>query len=154
MDLTTKKIMETESALVVMDEKKTQLENKLKIVEGPLQLGGKILQDDIWSHLLEKTILLQHDNMQKLGNEKRQIEEVNNELKIKNEKLKIKIAELEASQKEEESEEEEDPEERLVYSSSDGLSYEEWEAKALRDLKNAERRDPLPLSCLKRVKRG
>jgi hypothetical protein len=36
----------------------------------------------------------------------------------------------------------------------DGLSYEEWEAKALRDLKKAERRDPLPLSCLKRVKRG
>jgi hypothetical protein len=92
--------------------------------------------------------------MQKLGNEKRQIEEVNNELKTENEKLKIKIAELEASQKEEESEEEEDPEERLVYSSSDGLSCEEWEAKALRDLKNAERRDPLPLSYLKRVKRG
>jgi 5S rRNA maturation endonuclease (ribonuclease M5) len=77
MDLTTKRIMETESALVVMNEKKTQLENKLKIVEGPLQLGGKILQDDIWSHLLEKTILLHYDNMQKLGDEKRQIEEVN-----------------------------------------------------------------------------
>jgi hypothetical protein len=66
----------------------------------------------------------------------------------------VKIAELEASQKGEESEEEEDPEERLVYSSSDGLSYEEWEAKALRDLKKTEHRDPLPLSCLKRVKRG
>jgi hypothetical protein len=89
-----------------------------------------------------------------LGDEKKQIEEVNNELKSENEKLKMKITELEASQKKEESEEEEDPEERLVYSSSDGLSYEEWEAKALRDLKNAERRDPLPLSCLKRVKRG
>jgi hypothetical protein len=58
-----------------------------------------------------------------------------------NEKLKMKIAELEASQKKEESEEveEQDPKERLVYSSSDGLSYEEWEAKALKDLKNAER---------------
>jgi hypothetical protein len=146
--------METESALVMMDEKKTQLESKLKIVVGPLQLGGKILQDDIWSHLLEKTLLLQYNNMQKLGDEKMQIEEINNELKAKNDKLKMKIAELEASQKEEESEEEEDPEERLVYSSSDGLSYDEWEAKALRDLKNAERRDPLPLSCLKRFKRG
>jgi hypothetical protein len=71
MDLATKKIMETESALVMMDEKKTQLENKLKIVEGPLQLGGKILQDDIWSHLLEKTLLLQYDNLQKLGDEKK-----------------------------------------------------------------------------------
>jgi regulator of replication initiation timing len=70
-----------------------------------------------------------------LGDEKKQIEEVNNELKSENEKLKKKLAELEASKKEEESEEEEDPEERLVYSSSDGLSYEEWEAKALRDLK-------------------
>jgi hypothetical protein len=89
-----------------------------------------------------------------LGDEKKQIEEVNNELKSENEKLKMKLAELEASKKEEESEEEEDPEERLVYSSSDGLSYEEWESKALRDLKKAERRDPLPLSCLKRVKRG
>jgi hypothetical protein len=73
MDLATKRIMETESALVVMNEKKTQLENKLKIVEGPLHLGGKILQDDIWSHLLEKTLLLQYDNMQKLGDEKKQI---------------------------------------------------------------------------------
>jgi hypothetical protein len=60
----------------------------------------------------------------------------------------MKLAELEAS------EEEEDPKERLVYSSSDGLSYEEWEAKALRDLQKAERQDPLPLSRLKRVKRG
>jgi hypothetical protein len=41
-----------------------------------------------------------------------------------------------------------------VYPSSEELSYEEWEAKALKDLKNAEHRDPLPLSCLKRVKRG
>jgi hypothetical protein len=89
-----------------------------------------------------------------LGDEKKRIEEVNNELKSENEKLKMKLAELEASRKEEESEEEEDPEERLVYSPSDGLSYEEWEAKALRDLKTTERRDPLPLSCLKRVKRG
>jgi regulator of replication initiation timing len=156
MDLATKRIIETESAIVMMGEKKNQLENKLKIVEGPLQLGGKILQDDIWSHLLEKTLLLQYDNMQKLGDEKRQLENDNNELKSENEKLKMKIAKLEASKKKEESEEveEEDPEERLVYSSSDGLSYEEWEAKALKDLKNAERRDPLPLSCLKRVKRG
>jgi hypothetical protein len=35
--------------------------------------------------------------MQKLGDEKRQIEKVNNELKSENEKLKMKIAELEAS---------------------------------------------------------
>jgi hypothetical protein len=66
----------------------------------------------------------------------------------------MKLAELEASKKEEESEEEEDPEERIVYSPSDGLSYEEWEAKALRELAKTERRDPLPLSCLKRVKRS
>jgi hypothetical protein len=92
--------------------------------------------------------------MRKLGDEKRQVEDANRELKSENEKLKMKIAEFEAIQKKEESEEEEDPKERLVYSSSDGLSYEEWEAKALRDLKIAERRDPLPLSCLKRVKRG
>jgi hypothetical protein len=97
MDLATKRIMETESALVLMGEKKTQLENKLKIVEGPLQLGEKILQDDIWSHLLEKTLLLQYDNMQKLGDEKSRLENDNNELKSENEKLKMKIAELEAN---------------------------------------------------------
>jgi hypothetical protein len=62
-------------------------------------------------------------------------------------------SELEAKQKEEESEEDEDPEERIVYSSSDELTYEEWEAKELRRLKEAERRDPLPLACLKRIKR-
>jgi hypothetical protein len=97
-----------------------------------LQLGGKILQGGIWSHLLEKTVLLQYDNLQKMGDEKKQIEE---ELKSENEKLRMKLAELEASKKEEESEEEEDPEERIMYSPSDGLSYEEWEAKALRELK-------------------
>jgi hypothetical protein len=41
-----------------------------------------------------------------------------------------------------------------VYSSSEELSYEEWEAKELKRLKEAERRDPLPLACLKRIKRG
>jgi hypothetical protein len=92
--------------------------------------------------------------MHKLGDEKRQLEKDNNGLKSENEKLKMKIAEFEASQKKEGSEEEEDPEERIVYSSSDGLSYEEWEAKVLKNHKDAECRDPLPLSCLKRVKRG
>jgi hypothetical protein len=154
MDLATKRIMETESVLVLMGEKKTQLENKLKIVEGPLQLGRKILQDDIWSHLLEKTLLLQYDNMQKLGDEKTQLENDNNELKSENEKLKMKIAELEANQKKEESEEEEDPEERVVYPSSEELSYEEWEAKELKRLKEEERRDPPSPTCLKRLKRG
>jgi hypothetical protein len=60
-------------------------------------LGGKILQDDIWSHLLEKTLLLQYDNMQKLGDEKKQLEKDNDELKSENKKLKMKIAELEAN---------------------------------------------------------
>jgi hypothetical protein len=34
-------------------------------------MGEKILHGDIWSYLLEKTLLLQYDNMQKLGDEKR-----------------------------------------------------------------------------------
>jgi regulator of replication initiation timing len=129
MDLATKRIMETESALVLMGEQKTQLQDKLRIVEGPLKMGEKILHDDICSHLLEKTILLQYDNMQKSGEEKKQLKKDNDELKIENEKLKMRIAELEANQKKEESEEEEDPEERIVYPSSEELSYEEWEAK-------------------------
>jgi hypothetical protein len=36
-----------------------------------------------------------------------------------------------------------------VYSSSDELAYEEWEAKEFRRLKEAEHRDPLPLACLR-----
>jgi hypothetical protein len=47
MDLATKRIIETEFALVMMGEKKNQLENKLKIVEGPLKMGEKILHNDI-----------------------------------------------------------------------------------------------------------
>jgi hypothetical protein len=154
VDLATKRIMETESALVLMGEKKTQLENKLKIVEETLKMGEKILPDDIWSHLLEKTLLLQYDNMQKLGDEKRQLEKDNDELKSENEKMKMKIAELEANQKKEESKEEEDPEERIVYPSSEELSYEEWEAKELKRLKEEEHRDPPSPTCLKRLKRG
>jgi hypothetical protein len=50
-------------------------------------------------------------------------------LKTENEELKRRIAELESKPKEEDSVEEEDPEERIVYSSSEELSYEEWEAK-------------------------
>jgi hypothetical protein len=138
----------------MMGEKKNQLENKLKIVEGPLKMGEKILHDDIWSHLLEKTILLQYDNMQKSADEKRQLEKDNNEIKSENEKLKMKIAELEASQKKEGSKEEEDPEERIMYPSSEELSYEEWEAKELKRLKEEERRDPPSPTCLKRLKRG
>jgi hypothetical protein len=41
-----------------------------------------------------------------------------------------------------------------VYSYSEELSYEEWEAKELKRLKEEERGDPLPLACLKRIKRG
>jgi hypothetical protein len=153
MDIATQRIMETESALVMMGEQKTQLQDKIRIVEGPLKMGEKNLHDDIWSHLLEKKILLQYDNMQKSGGEKRQLKKDNDELKTENENLKMKIAQLEANQKKEESKEEEDPKERIAYSSSDDLSYEEWEAKALKSLKEAERRDPLPLLCLERVKR-
>jgi hypothetical protein len=47
MDLATKRIMETESALVMMGEQKTQLQDKIRIVEGPLKMGEKILHDDI-----------------------------------------------------------------------------------------------------------
>jgi hypothetical protein len=75
-------------------------------------------------------------------------------LKTQNEELKRRIAQLESKQKEEESKEEEDPEEMIVYSSCEELSYEEREAKELKRLKEAERRDPLPLACLKRIKRG
>jgi predicted glutamine amidotransferase len=146
--------METESALVMMGEQKTQLQDKIRIVEGPLKMGEKILHDDIWSHVLEKTILLQYDNMQKNGEEKRQLKKDNEELKSENEELKRRIAELESKQKEEDSEEEEDPEERIVYSSSEELSYEEWEAKELKRLKEEERRDPPSPTCLKRLKRG
>jgi hypothetical protein len=154
MDLATKRIMETESALVMMGEQKTQLQDKIRIVEGPLKMGEKILHDDIWSHLLEKTILLQYDNMQKSGKEKRQLKKDNDELKTQNEKLKMKIDELEANQKKEESEEEEDPEERIVYSSREELSYKEREAKELKRLKEEERRDPPSPTCLKRLKRA
>jgi hypothetical protein len=76
------------------------------------------------------------------------------DMKSENGELKKKLAELEAKQKEEESEEEEYPMERIVYSSGDELSYEEWEAKELRRLKEAEHCDPLPPTCLKRLKRG
>jgi hypothetical protein len=154
MDLATKRIMETESALVMMGEQKTQQQDKIRIVEGPLKMGEKILHDDIWSHLLEKTILLQYDNMQKSGEEKRQLKKDNDELKTENEKLKMKIAEVEANQKKEESEEEEDPEEMIVYPSSEELSYEEWDAKELKRLKEEEHRDPPPPTCLNRLKRG
>jgi hypothetical protein len=75
-------------------------------------------------------------------------------LKSENEELKRRIAELESKQKEEDFEEEEDPEERIVYSSSEELSYEEWEAKELKCLKEEKRRDPTPPTCLKRIKRG
>jgi hypothetical protein len=92
--------------------------------------------------------------MQKLGDEKRQLEKDNDELKSENEKMKMKITELEANQKKEESEEEEDPEERIVYPSSEELSYEEWEAKELKRLKEEERRNPPSPTCLKRLKRG
>jgi hypothetical protein len=92
--------------------------------------------------------------MQKSADEKRQLEKDNNELKSENEKLKMKIVELEASQKKEGSEEEEDPEERIMYPSSEELSYEEWEAKELKRLKEEERRDPPSPTCLKMLKRG
>jgi hypothetical protein len=91
--------------------------------------------------------------MQKSGEEKKQLKKDNDELKTENEKLKMKIAELEANQKKEESEEEEDPEERIMYPSSEGLSYEEWEAKELKRLKEEEHRDPPSPTCLKRLKR-
>jgi hypothetical protein len=153
MDIATKRIIETELALVMIDDQKTQLNERIKTLEEPLKLEEKLIHSDIWAHVLEKTVLLQYDNIQKYGEDTRQLKKNNDELKTENEMLKMRIVELEAKQKEEESEEE-DPEERIVYSSSDGLSYEEWEAKELKRHKEAERRDPLPLSCLKRIKRG
>jgi hypothetical protein len=138
----------------MMGDQKTQLQERIKTFEEPSKMEEKLLHSDIWSHVLEKTVLLQYDNIQKYGEEKKELKKVNEELKTKNEELKRRIAELESKQKEEDSEEEEDPEERIVYSSSEELSYEEWEAKELKRLKEEEHGDPLPLACLKRIKRG
>jgi hypothetical protein len=125
MDLATKRMMETESALVVMDDQRTELKERIKTLEDPLKLEEKLLHSDIWAHVLEKTVLFQYKNLHKSGEEKDQLRKDNGELKMENDKLKKTIAELEAKQKEEESEEEEDPKERIVYNSSDELTYEE-----------------------------
>jgi hypothetical protein len=69
MDLSTKRIIETESALVMMGDQKTQLQQRIKTFEEPLKMEEKILHSDIWSHVLEKTVLLQYDNIQKYGGE-------------------------------------------------------------------------------------
>jgi hypothetical protein len=63
MDLATKRIMETKSALVMMGDQKTQLEERIRTFEEPLKMEEKILDGDIWSHVLEKTVLLPYDNM-------------------------------------------------------------------------------------------
>jgi hypothetical protein len=125
MDLATKRIIETESALVMMGDQRNELKKRIKTLEDPLKMEEKLLHSDIWVHVLDKTVLLQYDNLQKSGEEKNQLRKDNDELKIENDMLKKKIAKLEAKQKEEEYEEEEDPKERIVYSSSDELTYEE-----------------------------
>jgi cell division protein FtsB len=96
MDLATKRIIETESALVMMGDQKTQLKERIKTLEDPLKLEEKLLHCDIWAHVLEKTVLLQYDNLQKSGEEKNQLKKDNDELKMENDELKRKIAELEA----------------------------------------------------------
>jgi hypothetical protein len=41
----------------------------------------KLLHSDIWVHVLDKTVLLQYDNLQKSGEEKNQLKKDNDELK-------------------------------------------------------------------------
>jgi hypothetical protein len=47
MDLATKRIIETESALVMMGDQKTQLQERIKTLEEPLKLEEKLLHSDI-----------------------------------------------------------------------------------------------------------
>jgi hypothetical protein len=77
-------------------------------------------------------------------------------VKLENEELKKKIAEMEAATLADE-----DPEEVTLYN-TDGeeTTIEEWEARAVRKAKEAraarleaKRRATLPLACLNRIKR-
>jgi hypothetical protein len=77
MDLATKRIMETESALVVMDDQRTELKERIKTLEDPLKLEEKLLRSNIWAHVLEKTVLLQCKNLQKSKEEKDQVRKDN-----------------------------------------------------------------------------
>jgi hypothetical protein len=81
MDLATKRIIETESTLVMMGDQKTQLQERITTLEEPLKLEEKLLHSDIWAHVLKKTVLLQYDNLQKSGEEKNQLKKDNDELK-------------------------------------------------------------------------
>jgi hypothetical protein len=87
--------------------------------------------------------------------EKDQLKESNNALKMENEELKKKIAEMEAVALAVE-----DPEEVTLYN-TDGeeITVEEWEARAVRKANEARAarleakcRTTLPLACLNRIK--
>jgi hypothetical protein len=139
-----------------LEEKIKVLEERLKVLEEPQKLEEELLRSNNWAQVLEKTLLLQYKNLMKSKEEKDQLNENNNALKMENEELKKKIAEMEAAALADE-----DPEEVTLYN-TDGeeITIEELEARAARKAKEAraarlDAKHPktLLLACLNRIKR-
>jgi hypothetical protein len=139
-----------------LEEKIKVLEERLKVLEEPQMLEKELLCKNNWALVLEKMLLLQYDNLMKSKEEKYQLKENNDALKMENKELKKKIAEMEAVALADE-----DPEEVILYN-TDGeeITVDEWEARAVRKAKEAraarlesKRHKTLPLACLNRIKR-
>jgi cell division protein FtsB len=144
MDITSKRITHAESVLVMMDDQRTELKERIKTLEDPQKLEEELLCNNTWAHVLEKTLLLQC-KLHKSKEEKDQLRKDNGELKMENDELKKKISELEAKVEEEE----EDPKERVMYT-TDGEEMAIEECKAREEAKRCK---IYPLACLDRIKR-
>ena len=133
------RIQRAETAVLVLDDKKTALENRIKLLEEPQKMEERMIHSETWSGILEKLVSQMSDTIADQRKEKDQ-------LKMENEELKKKLAELTADQKEEE------PEERIMYA-SDGeeVPVDEWKKREAS--KEPKRRNPYPLACHDRVKR-
>jgi hypothetical protein len=122
------RLQQEEALMLWLDGKTTALEERIKVLEEPRKLEEELLCSNNWTHVLEKTLILKCENLKKSKEEKDQLRENNNALKIENEELKKKIAKMEAK-----AHADEDPEEVTLYN-TDGeeITIDEWEARAVR----------------------
>ena len=134
------RIVEAETAVLVLADKKDALEARIQLLEEPRKLEEKLLESDTWNGILNKTMKKMLENREVERNKRIQLEK-------ENEELKKKIAELTAAQKEEE-----EPEEKIMIT-SDGeeMPIEEWKAREAS--KKLKRRNTTTLACYDRVKR-
>jgi hypothetical protein len=88
------RIMQTEAALLAIDDKRLALEERIALLEDPMKLEEKMIISNNWAKTIQKTLTLMLENRAIETKEKDEMKKENDALKMENKLLKETVEEL------------------------------------------------------------